>query len=209
MLQTCSQSQLQKKDENKRIIITKTLVLNVVYCILIVERNKRKRHRMTKTTSWTTARGSKMTASVTISKDVVENIVNLDGDIVNLGSKTVDTLNVTVSVNGFQKCSDDSLPHIITKEWYRVDYDRLTEKGIYARVGDMYLTQDQYNQIMDLANKINEEITITAEYTETKETEAKATQRQLEEDIATVNADARDRKNGLCPKCGTYCYGDC
>ena len=164
---------------------------------------------MTKTTSWTTERGNKMTASVTISKDVVENIVNLDGDIVNLGSKTVDTLNVTVSVNGSQKCSADSLPHIITKEWYSIDYDRLTEKGIYARVGDMYLTQDQYNQIMDLVKKIKEEITITAEYTETKAIEAKATQRQLEEDIATVKADARDLKNGLCPKCGTYCYGDC
>ena len=164
---------------------------------------------MTKTTSWTTARGNKMTASVTISKDVVENIVNLDGDIVNLGSKTVDTLNVTVSVNGSQKCSADSLPHIITKEWYRYDYERMAAKGIYARVGDVYLTKAQYDAIMALVNTINDEITITTEYTEAKAIEAKATQRQLEDDIATVKADARDLKNGLCPKCGTYCYGDC
>ena len=164
---------------------------------------------MSKTTSWTTERGNKMTASVTISKDVVENIVNLDGDIVNLGSKTVDTLNVTVSVNGSQKCSTDSLPTPITKKAYRYDYDRLTEKGIYARVGDMYLTQAQYDAIMDLVNKINDEITITTEYTETKEIEAKATQQQLEEDIATEKAYQLDLKNGLCPKCGTYCYGDC
>ena len=40
MLQTCSQSQLQKKDENKRIIIAKTLVLCILLRILIVDQNK-------------------------------------------------------------------------------------------------------------------------------------------------------------------------
>jgi len=39
-LQTCSQSQLKKKDENKRIIIAKTLVLCILLRILIVDQKK-------------------------------------------------------------------------------------------------------------------------------------------------------------------------
>jgi hypothetical protein len=138
---------------------------------------------MTKTTSWTTDRGNEITASVTISHDVEDNNINLDGHVSNVGKITVDTLWIVVTVNGSQKCSTSAMPTIITKEWYSRDYDRLVSKGIYARVGDMYLSKDQYNQIMDLINSIDAEMVETTEYAEVKkdETEKAAQQAIIDE----------------------------
>jgi len=164
---------------------------------------------MTRTTSWTTDRGNKITASVTISHDVEDNNINLDGHVSNVGKITVDTLWIVVTVNGSQKCSTSAMPTIITKEWYSRDYDRLVSKGIYARVGDMYLSKDQYNQIMDLINSINAEINLTPEYIATKKAEEKTDAQQKLNDDQEREDYQRQLKNGLCPKCGTYCYGDC
>lgn len=164
---------------------------------------------MTGTTSWTTDRGNKITASVTIRHEVKDNNINLDGHVSNVGRVTVDTLWITVTVNGSQKCSTSAMPTLVTREWYSRDYDKLVAKGIYARVGDMYLTQDQYNQIMGLVNAINAEMVETAEYAEVKKAETEKAAQQAIIDEKEEKDYQRQLANGLCPKCGTYCYGDC
>jgi hypothetical protein len=81
--------------------------------------------------------------------------------------------------------------------------------GAYARVGDAYASKEIYDLAMSMIAELDAEVAKTAEQ---KILEAEETARQIAEDKALdVEAAeyAQQIKNGMCPKCGTWCYGSC
>lgn len=142
-------------------------------------------------------------------KGLVDNIAYADGWNVNLGKKTVDATYIRVFVDGKCKTISYSAPHIITKDSYRESYDMLKAKGVYARVGDMYLTEVFYNKIMDLIAEIDSELEVTQEFIDVKAKEDAKKAAEIAREEKAAAEYARAIKNGMCPKCGTWCYGDC
>ena len=80
--------------------------------------------------------------------------------------------------------------------------------GGYARLGDAIIKEARYNEIMAAIAEMEAELTTP----EVEQMKAEETARQQAAEAA-ADAEAaeyaRQIKNGLCPKCRTYCYGDC
>lgn len=81
--------------------------------------------------------------------------------------------------------------------------------GAYARISDSYISQSVYDIAMSMIAELNAEVTKTDEQIALETEEIKQT--KMAEKVA--EAEAREYaeliKSGMCPKCGTWCYGDC
>lgn len=165
---------------------------------------------VTKSTQWISATtGKAMEVEVKITHKVNDKTANLDGDIVNLGKETFDSIEIRLMVDG--NCAEFSryAPKLVTEQGYKRDYDRLKAKGVYARLSDTYIGKELYDIIMSVIADTEAGFAADTEYAEIKAAEeARETQREAL-DKAAAERYAKQIKNGLCPKCGTYCYGDC
>jgi hypothetical protein len=164
---------------------------------------------MTRTISWKTKDGRGIEVKIERSREVVEETANLDGDIVSLGRKTQDMTKIEVRADGKFLTRSSHGPEVIDT-MYR-NYKQLKAAGAYARLGDTYISEEQYAAVMGAIDEINQAIdaTQTAEYAEVKAQETAQENVQKAADKAEAAEYARQVKNGLCPKCGTYCWGDC
>lgn len=165
---------------------------------------------VTKSTQWiSTATGKSIEVRVSITHDVKDKIVNLDGDVINMGKETFDSIEINLIVD--ETCAEigRSVPKLVTEQGYRRDYDRLKAKGVYARLGDTYIGEELYNIIMSVIAEAEAEFGSDEEYTQVKADEEAREAQQAAQDKAADEHYAKQIKNGLCPKCGTYCYGDC
>lgn len=140
--------------------------------------------KVTATREWTTDTGKHVVASVSL---VLSKTINADGDVI-----TVDCCEmspVTATVTG---CPE---------QW---SYSRLTAprvingKTYIATIGKLGLTAETDALVRDMIAEINAHPAWVA-----KETRANHNQREITE------MHAASARNGLCPKCGTYCHGDC
>lgn len=165
---------------------------------------------MIKTLTWTTKAGKNIEVKIDITREVVDNAANLDGDIVNLGRKTQDHTCIEVFADGKFLTRSFHGPEIIDPKFYR-NHSQLKAAGAYARLGDSYISKAQYDAVMAAISEIDHEIdaTQTAEYAEVKAREIAREQAREAADKAEAARYAAQIRNGLCPKCGTYCYGDC
>lgn len=135
-------------------------------------------------------------------KEVQDDIAYADGWNINLGKKTVDSIYIQVYVDGVCKTETSSTPQIITDK-------NLIAKGAYAKIGNAYLTEINYNKIMALIAEIEAELEITEEY---KEVESKEIAEEARKEAAYKANQKHYQKlldSGMCPKCETWCYGDC
>lgn len=81
--------------------------------------------------------------------------------------------------------------------------------GAYARIGNAYVSEEVYNIAMSMIAELDAEVVKNAEYQEVEAKEI-AREQPAEANLEAVAAKyASEIKNGLCPKCGSYCYGDC
>lgn len=162
----------------------------------------------TKTVNMGTKDGKTVEINITKTCKVQPKTVSLDGDIVNLGKETIDTLYITISVDGECKATATRKPEIIEPRFYK-NYEQLKSAGVHARLGDAFIGENQYDAIMNAIAELETEVTGDQEFAEVKEQEEVKKTEQKETLKARAEEHARLAKNGLCPKCGTWCHGDC
>lgn len=160
---------------------------------------------ITKTVNWKTSAGKEVEVKIERTLKVQDKIVNLDGDKVNLGKETVDITYIELTVDGKFITRAYTAPRQLDP----VKDKNLVAKGVHARLGDAYIAEELYNLIIIALEEIEIEITTNTEFAEVKAEEEKEEAR-LEETYRKEEENYNKAiKNGLCPKCGTYCYGDC
>lgn len=107
--------------------------------------------KVTKTYGWTLKDGREAQAKITLTKEERRNIANLDGDKVDLGTKTDESMDITVTFDGKQVLTTQDAPSIVIgKPYYSQDFQEQVEAlGGYALLGkNIVLTEDDYNGIM-------------------------------------------------------------
>lgn len=165
--------------------------------------------KATKTITWTTKDGRSIEVILERTKEVRDNIAYADGWNVPLGKETVDMLDIEIKINGRHQGRTYHAPHIITEKAYKQHYNELVAKGVYARLGDVYINEEKYNMIMAALAEIDAELTDTPEYAEVKAVEDAKEAAEIKKLEAEAAEYKQMVKSGLCPKCGTWCYGDC
>ena len=150
-----------------------------------------------------------VTLDIEVTRELREEIAYADGYNIPMGQKVHGDVNITIKYNGKKIADTNWMPAVI----------RASEKKRYPATayailgGKVILTETNYNLTMEAINSAIDEaetaISTDAEYTEVKASEA------AKKAIGEANLRAKEAhyteqlKNGLCPKCGTYCYGDC
>lgn len=161
----------------------------------------------TKTIAWTTKNGKQIEVEITRIRKIQDNISYADGYNVNLGKETCDSL--VIEVKGDNKFLTRSYhaPAVIDN-MYR-DYDKYKAAGVHARLGDIFIGEEQYNNIMALITQLDAEVTGGEEFAAVKAQETAKETKKAETLDREAAEYARMVKSGLCPKCHSYCYGDC
>lgn len=164
--------------------------------------------KSTKTAEWTTEDGRNVNVEVELTKSVSDDISFADGWNINHGKKTYEGVDVKIFVNGKRTVSSWSKPELITKTGYGRDYETLIKKGAYARISDTYINQKTYDAIMSLIAEATEECNSPEfEAVKAEETAKELKREEHFEKLAEEQQKLID--SGMCPKCGSWCYGDC
>ena len=163
----------------------------------------------TRTVTWQTKNGKQAEIRITKTRTVRDNISYADGWNVNLGKETVDLLEIIVRVDGKQVASAHHQPTIVTRAHYAGSYDKIKAAGGYARLGDVYISEETYNTAMAAISEVEAEAAGTEEYAAIKAEELAKEARKEAKLQAKAKEYARLVKSGLCLKCQTWCYGDC
>jgi len=163
--------------------------------------------KIERTVTWTTASNKKVEVQIERIKDVRDNIVDADGYKVNTGKETVDQLSIEVFVDGKFVTRSYNRPEIITENSARAN--QLRAKGAYARLGDSFVKEEQYNMIIAALNEIEAELTPTQEFEAVRAQETEKENRKMENAKEAAAEYTQMIRNGFCPKCHSYCYGDC
>jgi hypothetical protein len=164
---------------------------------------------MTKTTTvtWKTTKGQTIEATIELTRELREETAYADGYNVSLGTKAHEELTITITLDGKKVLTTSCAPTKLTP----ADKKRLPAIAYAIIGGKVILTEENYNMVMDAINTLTAEIETetTTEYAEVKATEEAKEAAEKATDKAQAKAHAQAIKNGLCPKCGTYCCGDC
>ena len=159
--------------------------------------------KSSKTVSWMAMDGkTNVIANIEIERSVIEEIAYADGYNVPIGKKTYKNMDIRVLINGKQMERSSLIPKVST-------HPKVLETGRYAVIGKVAIMKSNYDEIM---RAIETEISIlesNEEYKAQKDIENAKEAKQKEKDIENAKNYAKQVANGLCRKCGTYCYGDC
>jgi hypothetical protein len=167
---------------------------------------------MKKTTviNWESKTGKVVRVEIEMGKSVVDKIADLDGQLINLGKKTEDFLCIMFYADDKLITRDYSYPSVVTKASYGdKHYNDLVSKGVYARLGDAYISEELYSIVITTLDNLYAEFDVDAEYEQVKNTEIKKELAEQSADLKAFGEYEQQVKQGLCIKCGTYCYGDC
>lgn len=149
-----------------------------------------------------------VTIDIEINHKVIDKTVDLDGDIINAGKETFDTLDI-IAYKAGKKVSHSACSPTILSESVRKMYKLPAEA--YAMLDKVVLTLDNYNLVMDAIAAVTAEVieAETAEYKATKAIEEAKEAAKYNNILAAEESYQKAIENGLCPKCHSYCYGDC
>ena len=168
---------------------------------------------ITKTVNWQTKDGKEVVATIAKTREVRDDIGYADGWNINLGKKTVDSLEITLHAAGRFITRDYAAPRIVIKADYGAHYDKIKAAGGYARLGDVYINEENYNKVMGAIAEAEAEATADTEANaEFEAVKAAENAREARKEAAFQAAEEKYRqniKNGMCPKCESWCYGDC
>ena len=148
-----------------------------------------------------------VTLDIEITRELREEIAYADGHNVPLGKKAHEDTKITINHNGKNVDIAYKVPAVIRNQ----DKNRYPATA-YATLGrKVILTETNYNIVMQAVNEATAEIEATTdtEYAEVKAAEVAAIATQKVNDKKAAEKYATAIKNGMCPKCGTWCYGDC
>jgi hypothetical protein len=164
---------------------------------------------MTKTTTvaWKTQKGQTIEAKIEFVRELREETTYADGYNISYGTKTHEELKITIMLDGKKVLTSNWMPAKTTA----ADKKRLPATAYAIIGGKVIITEETYNMVMDAINTLKAEADAEtdAKYAEVKAAEKaqEATQKAIDKTQSKAHIQAL--KNGLCPKCGTYCYGDC
>lgn len=157
---------------------------------------------MKKEITWTTSSGAPVAVTVEVEHMVKD-------DIVDLGQVTEDVLHITMTVAGKLKADTTRAPQVLTLQSCGNYYGDLIAKGAYARLGDSYIARELYDLIMAAIEDAWAGADTPEGYAEVKAAEEAEEAQKDAEDRQAAEDYQRQLDQGFCPKCGTYCYGDC
>lgn len=156
-----------------------------------------------KTIEWN-AGGRNVKVTVTITKGVEDVVAYADGWNVKTGRRTVNNTDIVIYIDGKIK-TRGSEPEILNAKYYAT---KIAE-GAYGRIGDMYFAKTSFERVMTCIAELNAEMATTPEYEDVEAEEKKAKEKAEKNEKEEQEKYKLAVKNGLCPTCGTYCYGDC
>ena len=164
----------------------------------------------TKTIKWQTKDGKSIEAQIVVVKEVNDKISYSDGWNLNLGKETYESLNITVLLEGKKVASSRQEPSVIKEKLFSQELvKRAKENNGYAIIDNkVIINKERYEEIMAAIAEAKTE-TENEEFTAIKKEEKAVEARKEEREKKAVEAYQKELANGLCPKCGTYCYGDC
>ena len=159
----------------------------------------------TGTVIWATKDGRNVKVEIKLSREVQDRVAYADGWNIPLGRETVNHLDLVMKIDGTYKTNIYRKPTTLQGRGYA----DLIAKGAYAQLGSVYIGEENYNLVMAAIAELESEVTGGEEYAAVKDQEdAKEAQQRA----AAKAADEHHAKlvaSGLCPRCGTWCYGDC
>ena len=159
----------------------------------------------TRTVTWATKDGRNVKVEIKLSREIQDRVAYADGWNVPLGRETVNDLDLVMKIDGKHKTSDYHKPSVLTGRGYA----DMIAKGAYAQMGSTLIAKDKYELIMAAISELEAEVTGSEEYAvvraqeDAKEAQRRAKAKAADEYHATLVA------SGLCPRCGTWCYGNC
>ena len=158
--------------------------------------------KATKPVNWKTRDGKEVRVEITKTRSVYDEII--DG-YHNVGKKTVETFELKVYIDGKLVADSYTVPTII-----RSNCEQMKAAGVYGHLAEkIYTNEENYNKVMAAIAELEAEVTGTEEYDEVKAQEdAREARREAALDAKAVEHD-RLVKSGLCPKCESWCDGDC
>ena len=167
---------------------------------------------LTKTVTWTTTKGNKMEAAITITKEMRTVTAYADGWNIELSKKELfEMMVIEVSTDGKFIGRTHQEPSVVETGFY-MDSTKAQIKamGGYALICDkVVLKEAVYNEIMDAIATINETLSQDEEVAVAEEAKVIEEAKEMEEAVADAEHYKRMLENGYCPKCHSYCYGDC
>lgn len=161
-----------------------------------------------RTVSWQTKDGRQAEVIITKTRIVQDNIAYADGWDVNLGKETVERLELVLTVNGKKVTNDNYKPGVVARGTHR-DYDKIKTAGGYAQIGTAYVDEERYNLVMAAIAEVDAEAAGTEEYAAVKAEEMAKEARKVAKLQAEAEKYTRLVERGLCPKCQSWCHGDC
>lgn len=93
------------------------------------------------------------TIEVIISKKEINKNINLDGDIFERPSEEI--LHIEMYLDGKKVLETNNKPKLITKESYGRHYESLKQKGAYAQLNDLFISEDVYTKLINGIEAIN------------------------------------------------------
>ncbi len=165
----------------------------------------------TKTLTWTTSNGSTMEATIKATCKLTDNISYADGYNINLGKEIYENLEITLKMDGKIIETTNQEPRIIQGICFSTpNWDKIKANGGYAKLGDKVILREvTYVEMMNIIEELQAEVSQSEEIQEVKAIEKAKEERETARESGKIEQYERVIKNGLCPKCGTYCYGDC
>ena len=161
----------------------------------------------TRTVTWSAKDGRKIEAKITLTREVADDVAYADGNNINLGKKTYESLEIVVNADGKSIASSHSTPAKISSS--HRNYEKLTKAGAYASIGNAYITEENYHRVVSAVVEVETEVTGTEEFAEVRAQEDAREARKEASRKAEAKRYTESVKSGLCPKCRTWCYGDC
>jgi len=131
------------------------------------------------------SKGQTVETIITRTIESQDKVVYADGWNVNTGIETINTIKITIKINGKTVDHSDA-PEICNPKYYA----KVIAQGAYARLGNGYITKERYNQIMAAIAEIDAELGNVKVSAESVEIEP------------VIDSE-------ICPLCGGYCDGDC
>jgi len=151
-----------------------------------------------------------LTIEISLTREVNDKVAYMDGWNLPAGREVYETyeIKITSKRNG-ATITTSGKPGDFAFFALQGEYSGKYPAGAYARVGDAYVSQATYDLAMSMIAELAAEVSKTTEQIALEQTEI-AHAATVEAVLDTEAAEyARQIENGLCLRCGSYCYGDC
>ena len=141
-------------------------------------------------------------ANIEIERSVKENVAYADGYNIPVGKETYRSIDIRIVVDGKQIERSSFVPQ-------PSNHPKVLETSRFALIGKVAIMKTTYDEMMAIITSTITELEENDEYKAQKEIENIKEAKEKEMEMEAAKSYERQIKNGLCRKCGSYCYGDC